>query len=400
MSITVLLDLDDTLLINNIDSFKVAYFKALCKHLEPIPADLVVQMLVRGVQAMIEKDLPANTLEESFDREFYPGIGISKNELRRKIIYFYQEIFPTLKPYTQIRPMSVNLVDYCFKMGYTVAIATNPVFPRAATLHRLSWAGLESNDFPFTLVSTYENFHFAKPNPTYFTEFIGQLGWPDRPVVMIGNSFKEDVIPVSKLGIPVFWVTEVDDQLPEYRHPLSQKGHFESAQGWIKSLSGVNFETRFRSKDAILSIFKSTPAVLDTMQKGFDATGSNQNNKHSDLLELIGQKAKSDIEILEALAKESLINSMGDLQSVIETQSIVDEHNRLPAGLQQLLRARTILIASLFPFALDNWSSEIHVAHKEPTTIGKLLEELAEHDLRDLKKAHSILSSLNNFPTK
>ena len=55
-------------------------------------------------------------------------------------------------------------------------VATNPIFPRKAILHRLSWAGLAPEQVPFALITDYERFHFAKPNPAFFAEILAQLG--------------------------------------------------------------------------------------------------------------------------------------------------------------------------------------------------------------------------------
>ena len=49
------------------------------------------------------------------------------------------------------------------EMGYPLVLATNPIFPRVATMQRIDWAGLDVEDFE--LVTVYENFNYSKPNP-------------------------------------------------------------------------------------------------------------------------------------------------------------------------------------------------------------------------------------------
>ncbi|MFB2351719.1 HAD family hydrolase, partial [Priestia megaterium] len=68
---------------------------------------------------------------------------------------------------TQVRPEAVDFVDWAFAQGYTIAIATNPLFPRTAIEQRLAWAKLPVDKYPFKIVSSYEGFHFAKPNPAF-----------------------------------------------------------------------------------------------------------------------------------------------------------------------------------------------------------------------------------------
>ena len=48
--------------------------------------------------------------------------------------------------------------------GYQLVLATM-LFSQEATLARIEWAGLNKNDF--VLITTYEDFHYAKPNLGY-----------------------------------------------------------------------------------------------------------------------------------------------------------------------------------------------------------------------------------------
>ena len=77
-------------------------------------------------------------------------------------------------------------------------IATNPLFPRTAIYQRLEWAGLPPDKYPFSLIPSYETFHFAKPNPTYFAEFLTISGWPDGPMIMVGNDLEHDILGSSE----------------------------------------------------------------------------------------------------------------------------------------------------------------------------------------------------------
>ena len=52
--------------------------------------------------------------------------------------------------------------------------ATNPLFPKVATMNRLRWAGFDPEDF--ALFTTYEHYHYCKPNPAYYTEVLASLG--------------------------------------------------------------------------------------------------------------------------------------------------------------------------------------------------------------------------------
>jgi HAD superfamily hydrolase (TIGR01549 family) len=208
MTITVLLDLDDTLLLSDMDKFLPAYLHALGKFLSDFPPEETIRQVLVATRHMAMNRDPSKTLEEVFDASFYPGMGIDKNDIWNKIVDFYATVFPTLKTITQPKPGAVDLIDYLFQQGYRVIIATNPLFPQAATHHRLSWAGMPVDKYPFTIVSTYEHFHFSKPDPAYYTELLAQVGWPADPVAMVGDDLEMDIMPAAMLGIPAYWITE------------------------------------------------------------------------------------------------------------------------------------------------------------------------------------------------
>jgi FMN phosphatase YigB (HAD superfamily) len=118
-------------------------------------------------------------------------------------------------------------------MGYEVALATNPIFPSIATRKRISWTGLDYNDFK--LVTTYENSSFCKPNLKYYEEILSKLGYQANECLMVGNDVAEDMI-ASKLGMKVFLlpkclINKNNEDINKYPH-----GDFNDLIRFIKSL--------------------------------------------------------------------------------------------------------------------------------------------------------------------
>ena len=205
MSLTLLFDLDDTLLDTNLDAFMPAYFQAITRHLaEHSAPSTMLRALLVGVNLMNESEDPTRTLEEIFDADFYTQLGISKQDLVHIFEEFYDDVFPTLAQHTRKRPDAVPLIEWAYSRGYRIAIATDPLFPRKVTNHRLRWAGFEPERFE--LVSTFEHFHFTKTHPAYYAEVLGRLGWPEGPVLMVGNDPDRDLIPAHRLGLKTFFV--------------------------------------------------------------------------------------------------------------------------------------------------------------------------------------------------
>ena len=131
MTLTLLLDLDDTLLDSNMDEFIPVYFqalgKAMAKHVSP---EKMLKYLMLGTNEMIAHDSPDETLEHLFDRNFYPNLGMERSVLDVEIARFYDEIFPTLAYLTKPRSEAVDLVEWAFAQGYRVPISTNSLFPQ------------------------------------------------------------------------------------------------------------------------------------------------------------------------------------------------------------------------------------------------------------------------------
>jgi FMN phosphatase YigB (HAD superfamily) len=258
MSLTLLFDLDDTLLDTNLEAFMPAYFQALSGHLaEHSMPGTMLRALLAGVNLMNESEDPTQTLEQIFDAYFYPELGFAKQDLIHIIDGFYEEVFPLLAQHTRPKPEAVPLIEWASDCGYRIAIATDPLFPRKATEHRLRWAGFAPERFE--LVSTFEHFHFTKTHPAYYAEVLGRLGWPEGPVLMVGNDPDRDLLPAHRLGLKTFFV---DGQGASQVAFAVGRGALGDLRPWLEATDLSALEPSFRSRDAVIGIMASSPAVL------------------------------------------------------------------------------------------------------------------------------------------
>ena len=118
---------------------------------------------------MMDSKDPTRTLQDVFDDEFFTKIAVAKQDVSDSIEDFYDNVFPNLSATTNLRADAVPLLDWALSQGFRVAIATDPLFPKKATYHRLRWAGFDPDQFE--LVSSFEDFHFSKTYPAYYAEF-------------------------------------------------------------------------------------------------------------------------------------------------------------------------------------------------------------------------------------
>ena len=119
---------------------------------------------------------------------------------------FYVTEFKKLRESSNVNPNAQKAVELAHKDGKKVVLATNPVFPMAAQLERLSWAGLSESDFD--LITSYENSHFCKPNPKYYFEVCKKIGVNPQNALMIGNDEREDMKAATEAGLMGFLATD------------------------------------------------------------------------------------------------------------------------------------------------------------------------------------------------
>lgn len=234
---TILFDLDGTLLPMEQEVFLKRYMGALSAKLAPhgYEPKALIGGVWKGMEAMVEND-GRETNEAVFWRTFSAVLGEGVRRHEAVFEDFYRNEFVAAREGTACAPQAAAVVRMLREKGYELILATNPVFPRVATLTRMRWAGLDPADFRD--ITTYEHYHFCKPNPAYFQEILAQDGKNAADCLMIGNDTCEDLC-AEKAGIPVFFLTDclintdgVD--LTRYRH-----GDFDELLRLAESLPRV-----------------------------------------------------------------------------------------------------------------------------------------------------------------
>lgn len=202
----VLLDLDDTLLINDMETFAPHYFRALVAKVQHlVPGPVFAEALNLATQAMWHNDGRDGSNADVFRAVFFPHVERQPQEMMPLFDDFYRHEFETLRKYTHVDRDARALVELLFAKGFQVAIATQPVFPLAAIEARLRWAGVGADEFPYAFIPSYETMHACKPHPRYFRFYLEHLGWRADECLMVGDSVESD-LAAGELGFKTFWV--------------------------------------------------------------------------------------------------------------------------------------------------------------------------------------------------
>ena len=202
----ILFDLDGTLLPMDQDQFVKGYFGALCRRFAPLGYEPkhMIDTVWKGTGAMVKNDGSMSNCER-FWQVFAEEFGQEKLADRPQFDDFYAKEFNEAAAMTQPTPLARRCVKALREKGVPVVLATNPIFPRVATLGRIRWAGLDAEDFAY--ITTYENSTRCKPNPGYFAEICEKLGLDPEKCLMVGNDYTED-LAAAKIGMDTYLVTD------------------------------------------------------------------------------------------------------------------------------------------------------------------------------------------------
>jgi FMN phosphatase YigB (HAD superfamily) len=395
MKLTVCIDLDDTLLCDVTTRFLPGYIKSLSEFIDVVSPEMLVEQLLKSTQLMLQKAVPEKTLEETFDASFYQGIGVEKADIFDKVLVFYEEEFPKLSELTRFVPEAKAFIDFLFDQGHDVVIATNPLFPQTATLQRLSWAGLPAREYGYRLVSTYEDFHFAKPNPAYFSELLGQLGRDNSLPVMIGNSLEMDILPAEKVGIPTFWLTK-ENEHPDHSNAISAQGDYNRLRQWILETSSKSVQIEAHTIESLLAELNATPAVMDAFLRKNDDGIQHYNPDPGEwsFVEVLGHLKDSDSEVnfprfKEMLENENLSHAGVEVDSRVRTQNYADADASSLMNEFFSIRSRFIQLIEGFPEEL--WYRKVNHAVFGPTCLSELLHFIVTHDHLHIHQAYETL---------
>jgi len=397
MSMTLLFDLDDTLLDTHIEAFIPAYFQALSEHLAPyVSASVLLPALIDGMRLMMDSEDPSRTLQSVFEKDFYAKLGIPKEDLSGRLEDFYDNVFPRIESQTNKHPDAVPLIEWALSKGYLVAIATDPLFPRKATFHRLRWAGL--NPEKFDVISTFENFHFSKTHPAYYAEVLGQLGWSDGPVLMVGNDAERDLLPAHRLGLKTFFVDGGTASSPGIE---AGRGRLADLRPWLEARDPSTLEPSYKSPEAVLAIMQSTPAVIQSISASLSKDEWEYEPSFDDwaLNEIVCHLRDTDREINQMqlklmLGREDAFIPRPDTTVWASERDYLHEDG--PVALQEFTSARVATLDLLKEADKKMWSRKARHAIFGPTNFLEVASFMADHDRMHVQQARRTLMSIQN----
>ena len=394
--LSVLFDLDDTLINNNADRFTRVYMDLLGKYLQPyVDSKVMMPYLFEGTGHMIRKSSIAGTLEETFDKVFYPGIGLAKEQLAPALTDFYGNVFAQLESETSPMPGAADLVRECLARGWNVAIATNPLFPLAAVYHRLRWAGLDPENDRFSTLTAYEAYHFAKPQPAYFAEVAYRATALEYPIVMIGNDLKFDIYPAVKAGMPAYWLTDSTASLPSDLPADCACGTVEGILPWLEKIDNLPTYPRPVTSSAMLAFLRGGAASIDTIARDFPKDKWNARPAKSEwcLTEILCHLRDVDSEVNLVRINTILQETQPFIAGIESDHWSIDRdycHQNGQSALSGFLTARQLIIDRLESALPEDWDRVIRHSIFGPTSLKELVGFIVSHDNNHIKQIKNL----------
>jgi FMN phosphatase YigB (HAD superfamily) len=396
MHLTLLLDLDDTLLENDQNAFFAAFAATLTTWLSKYgPAEQIRRAMQRSIQAMFLNDDPAQTLAEAFYSAFVVEVpGADLGGVRADVDRYYREVYPGLANHTHPRAEAGALVEWAKSQGYDIVIASNPVFSIEGLAERLRWACLPPEKYLFALLTANESFHFVK-SPAYYGEVMARLGWPDEPVLMVGDDLHLDVMAARAAGLPAYYVTDGKADGPDGK--ATRRGSIEDLRPWLETVDESLLAQALDSPEAILATLRSTPAGLAGLTAHIppEAWALHPRKGEWGLTEILCHLRDVDAEVnfprVEAvLAQQDPFIVAQDTDKWSEQRVYSQQDGR--EALAAFAASRRRLATALSGLRPEDWGRRARHSVFGPTDLRELAAITAEHDRSHIRQAYEALS--------
>ena len=233
---TILFDLDGTLLPMNMALFEKIYFEELAKDFADImsPKELAKNIWT-STKIMVE-NTEYKTNEEIFMADFTARMNMELPILQKRFDDFYDTSFLKIRESVDDIQSIKESVKLLKSKGYTVALATNPLFPEKAIHHRIQWSGFKPEDFSY--ISTFERNHYCKPQLKYYEEILKDIEKKPEECLMVGNDVQEDII-AKELGMKTYLITNNLLHRTEDEIITDYIGKYEDFYEFVKTLPSL-----------------------------------------------------------------------------------------------------------------------------------------------------------------
>jgi len=263
----------------------------------------------------------------------------------------------------------------------------------------MRWANLPPEHYPFKTVSSYETYHFSKPHPAYFAEVLGAMGWPDGPVLMVGDDNERDLTGASRLGLPTFWINNSDIGPPE-RQNYKQRGSIGEVRPWLEAINLSNLEPNFSTPNSLMALMLASPASIQGLLSRVHESFMNKQPRLEEwsLIDILCHLRDTERDINLSRIK-LILEQDGPFIAARNTdfranKSACSEQNAKKT-LMEFVSARLETLDILTQASPSDWMRTARHAIFGPTNLLEMVKFMTEHDRLHIRQIWSTLKQLD-----
>jgi HAD superfamily hydrolase (TIGR01549 family) len=201
-----------------------------------IPPDQYIPAFAKSLEAMDDNRRGNLTNFEEMSTTFSSIVDFPVENIKQAAIDYYQTEFNNLKYLANPSSFAREIMDLFFKYDSEVVIATGFQAPRVAAEVRLDWAGIPVTDYDYRFIATWDNMHSSKPHIEFYQEILDHIDREAGECLFVGDSWEDEIIPATKLGILSYWVVDPTTEIPEDLDLLAGYGQLAQLHEWLLNL--------------------------------------------------------------------------------------------------------------------------------------------------------------------
>lgn len=187
----LLIDLDNTLLEIDVDRFIEEYSQVMARAFLPEDPERSMAIIMGASYALLTDVSARDSNQRRLMTDLAEGFGRSEEEVWTVLERQAVTALEALRPLASPLPWTRGLLAEIRRRNLRVAIATNPIYPRAVIEERVRWAGVNPADVD--AVACLETCRSTKPHLAYFEEMATALDLPLDACLMVGDDPDQDV---------------------------------------------------------------------------------------------------------------------------------------------------------------------------------------------------------------
>jgi hypothetical protein len=220
------------------------------------------------------------------------------------------------------------------------------------------------------------------------------MGWPDGPVLMVGNDLERDILPARKLGLMTYHVNG---------GPASGSGSEAGAGGeladlrpWLESTDPSTLIPSFKTPESIRAILSASPASVAGLSAGIGPSEWSRKPAPDEwaLIEVVCHLRDTEREIHHMQIK--LFNEQAepfiprpDTNVWASQRSYLNENGN--SALQAFTRARIETLSMLRETRDADWPRKARHAIFGPTNFLEVVGFMADHDRMHIRQAWKVV---------